>query len=142
MYNSVGNPDSITWHALWHIGTYRVIPTSYVWQRCRMIYLVFLVEETGISGENRRPAGSYWHTLSHNVVSSTPRLEWNPISPLWIVRVLENNCRMRCQNLIAFFKSCTSSGLSIYLSRGIYFTIGRLYFRTVLTVGYLLFSCY
>ena len=32
---------------------------------------VFLVKETGISGENHRPAESYWHTLSHNVVAST-----------------------------------------------------------------------
>jgi hypothetical protein len=104
--------------------------------------LVLLVEETGMSGENRRPAGGYWQTLSHNVVSSTPRLEWNAISPLWIVRVLEKNCRMRCQNLIALLKACTSSGLSIYLSRDIYFTIGGLYFQTVLTMGYLLFSCY
>ena len=27
-----------------------------------------------IGGENRRPAPSHWQTLSHNVVSSTPRL--------------------------------------------------------------------
>jgi hypothetical protein len=31
---------------------------------------VVLVEETG---ENHRPAASHWHTLSHNVVSSTLR---------------------------------------------------------------------
>jgi hypothetical protein len=35
---------------------------------------VLLVEETGVSGENRRPAASHWQTLSHNV-SSTPRHE-------------------------------------------------------------------
>jgi len=33
---------------------------------------VLLVEETGLSGENHRPATSHWQTLSHNVVSSTP----------------------------------------------------------------------
>jgi hypothetical protein len=32
---------------------------------------VLLVEETG---ENHRPAASHGQTLSHNVVSSTPRL--------------------------------------------------------------------
>jgi hypothetical protein len=32
-----------------------------------------LVEETGVLGENHRPAESHWQTLSHNVVSSTPR---------------------------------------------------------------------
>jgi len=33
-----------------------------------------LVEETGVPGENHRPAASDWQTLSYNVVSSTPRL--------------------------------------------------------------------
>jgi len=35
---------------------------------------VLLVEETGLSGENHRSVTSHWQTLSHNVVSSTPRL--------------------------------------------------------------------
>ena len=35
---------------------------------------VLLVEETGVSRENHRPATSHWRTLSHNVVSSTPHL--------------------------------------------------------------------
>jgi hypothetical protein len=33
-----------------------------------------LLEETGVPGENLRPIESHWQTLSHNVVSSTPRL--------------------------------------------------------------------
>ena len=33
---------------------------------------VLLVEKTGGSGQNHRPATSHWQTLSHNVVSSTP----------------------------------------------------------------------
>jgi len=37
---------------------------------------VLLVEETGVPEENHRPAASQWQTLSHNVVSSTPRLSW------------------------------------------------------------------
>ena len=36
---------------------------------------VLLVDETGLSGENRRHAAIHWQTLSHNVVSSTPRIE-------------------------------------------------------------------
>ena len=36
---------------------------------------VLLVEETGVPGENHRPAASHCQTLSHNVVSSTPRHE-------------------------------------------------------------------
>jgi hypothetical protein len=35
---------------------------------------VLLVEETGIPGENHRPAASHWQTLSHDVVSSMHRL--------------------------------------------------------------------
>jgi len=34
-----------------------------------------LVEETRVPGENHRPAARHWQTLSHNVVSSTPRHE-------------------------------------------------------------------
>ena len=36
--------------------------------------LVLLVEETGVPGENHRTVASHWQTLSHNIVSSTPRL--------------------------------------------------------------------
>ena len=38
-------------------------------------WLILLVEETRVSGENHRPAVSQWETLSHNVVSSTSRHE-------------------------------------------------------------------
>jgi len=34
---------------------------------------VLLVEESEVPGENLRPVASHWQTLSHNVVSSTPR---------------------------------------------------------------------
>jgi hypothetical protein len=34
---------------------------------------VLLMEDTGVSGVNHRPVPSHWQTLSHNVVSSTPR---------------------------------------------------------------------
>jgi hypothetical protein len=33
------------------------------------------MEETGVPGENRRPVAIHCQTLSHNVVSSTPRRE-------------------------------------------------------------------
>jgi hypothetical protein len=35
---------------------------------------VLLVEKTGVHEENHRPAASHQHTLSHNTVSSRPRL--------------------------------------------------------------------
>jgi len=38
---------------------------------------VLLVEETGAPGENHRPVASHWQILSHIVVSSTPRHEWD-----------------------------------------------------------------
>jgi hypothetical protein len=38
---------------------------------------VLLVEETGVPGQNYRPAASQWQPLSHKVVSSTPRHEWD-----------------------------------------------------------------
>jgi len=33
---------------------------------------VFLVEETGVPGENHRPIANHWQNLSHKVLSSTP----------------------------------------------------------------------
>ena len=36
---------------------------------------ILLMEETVVPGENHRPVTSHWQTLSHNVVSSTPRHE-------------------------------------------------------------------
>ena len=44
--------------------------------------LVILLDETGIHGENHRPVASHWQTLSHNVVSSTPRQEWGSNSQI------------------------------------------------------------
>ena len=37
--------------------------------------LVLFVEETGVPTENHQPVASHSQTLSHNVVSSTPRQE-------------------------------------------------------------------
>ena len=36
---------------------------------------VLLVEEAGVPEDNHRPAASHLQTLSHNVISSTPRHE-------------------------------------------------------------------
>jgi hypothetical protein len=38
-------------------------------------YFSYIVVVSFIGGENHRPATSDWQTLSHNVVSSTPRNE-------------------------------------------------------------------
>ena len=45
-------------------------------------WLVLLVEETRVPGGNHWPAASHWQTLSHNVVSSTPRHERHSNSQL------------------------------------------------------------
>jgi hypothetical protein len=37
-------------------------------------YFSYIVAVSFIGGENHRPVASHWQTLSHNVVSSTPRL--------------------------------------------------------------------
>jgi len=46
---------------------------------------VLLVEETEVPGENQWPVASHWQTLSHNVVSSSPRHEWGSNSRLQVV---------------------------------------------------------
>ena len=72
---------------------------------------VILVEETRVPGENHWPVASHWQTLSHNVVSSTPRHErgWN--SQLWwwyalIVQIIVNltTIRSRRSPLVHLFQ--------------------------------------
>ena len=47
------------------------IPLSTIFQ-LNMWRSVLFVEETGVPGENKRPAANHRQTQSHNVVSSTP----------------------------------------------------------------------
>jgi hypothetical protein len=48
---------------------------------------VLLMEKTGVNGENHRHATSYRQTLSHNVVSSTPKECFFIISVILVVRL-------------------------------------------------------
>ena len=52
-------------------------------------------KETGGPGENQPPAASHWVTLSHNVVSSTPRLSGiqNVIFDFSKLNAIEINCQ-------------------------------------------------
>ena len=52
------------------------------------------MEETGEPGENNRPAIGHWQTLSHNVVSSTPRHERDSNSEREVV--IDTNCIGSC----------------------------------------------
>jgi len=59
-------------HWLYHIYRVRVMAFSVTFNNISVISWrsVLLVEETW---ENHQPVTSHWQTLSHNVVSSTPR---------------------------------------------------------------------
>ena len=57
-------------------ASYQVLVHLAKWQS------VLLVEETGVLRENKRPVANNWQTLSHNVVSSTPRHERGSSSQL------------------------------------------------------------
>ena len=39
------------------------------------LWYVLVVEDPGVPGEHQRPVIVHWQTLSHNVISSTPRHE-------------------------------------------------------------------
>ena len=43
-----------------------------------------MVEETGVPRENHQPDTSHWQTLSHNVVSNTPRLYGGILTPNFV----------------------------------------------------------
>ena len=55
-------------------GRFMVFNTTFNNISIRLWRSVLLVEETGVPGENHRPATNQWQTLSHNTISSTPRL--------------------------------------------------------------------
>ena len=59
-----------------YCGLVRVMAFNAIFNNISVIlwWSVLLMEETGVPRENHRPVASRWQTLSHNVVSSTPRL--------------------------------------------------------------------
>jgi hypothetical protein len=56
---------------------------------------VWLMEETGVLGENHWPVASHWQTLSHSIVSSTPRHE--RVFELTILVVIGTDCTGSCK---------------------------------------------
>ena len=65
---------------------------------------VLLVEETRVPGANHRPAASHWQTSSHNIVSSTRRL--NEIRThnvyFWYIQMFRIYCII-CWTLLPLF---------------------------------------
>ena len=57
---------------------------------------VLLVDETWVPRENHRPAAIHWQTLSHNVVSSTPRLSWAGFEHVTLVAIC-TDCTDSCK---------------------------------------------
>ena len=68
---------------------------------------VLLVREIRVPGENYRPVTSHWQTLSHNVVSSTPRHERDSSSQcVWWYALFATTIpsRTRLLFVICYFK--------------------------------------
>jgi hypothetical protein len=55
-----------------------------------------VVEETEVPGENQQPATSHRQILSHNVVLSTPRHEWDSNSRLEVM--IGTDCTGSCKS--------------------------------------------
>ena len=66
---------SIMNNKCWKHGLFMVINATFNNISVILWRSVLLVEETGVPRENHRRVASHWQTLSHNVVSSTPRHE-------------------------------------------------------------------
>ena len=59
------------------------------------------MEETGVPGENHRPVANNWQTLSHNVVSSTPRQRDKELYPWSYKQIVDHN--VNGSKLLGFF---------------------------------------
>jgi hypothetical protein len=57
-----------------NLGGFMVFKATLKQYFSNIVRSVLLVEETGVPGENYRPAANNWSTLSHNIVSGTTRL--------------------------------------------------------------------
>ena len=78
---------------------------------------VLLVEETGIPGENHRPAASHWQTLSQNVVSSTPSLRGIRGFELTTLVVIGTDCIGSCKPT---YHSITTITASFWIGRFVF----------------------
>jgi hypothetical protein len=69
---------SVTWYTIPYIKDNLILVMVFNTTSNNIAFLswrsVFMVEETGVTGENHQFVANHWQTLWHNVVSSTPRL--------------------------------------------------------------------
>ena len=87
---------------------------------------VLLVEETGGPGENHRPAANHWQTLSHNVVSSTPRNAGSKLTLVVVSIVSISSCKSN-HNMITT-TTPTSNIRKISASKGQEFNVDIILF--------------
>ena len=78
-----------------------------------------------VSGENDRPAASHWQTLSHEVVSSTPRNEWKHFFV-----VIDTHCKGSYKSNYHTIMTMTNSGVLTYYTLHhpftVYFTLSNI----------------
>ena len=71
---------------------------------------------TNVPRENHRTSASQWQTLSHNVVSSTHRHEWDSDSQLFKKVVKGNDCR-------GIYHRCMGHGFRFLLPPFLYYPL-------------------
>ena len=99
---------------------------------------VSLVKEMGVPGENHKPAASHWQTLSHNVVSSTPRHERGFVLTTLVVMGTDftANCKFSYHTIMTTTFSYINNHCIIYiydLHIKSFFTV---WFRDFFTIMY------
>ena len=67
-----------------------------------------------IGGENHQPVASHLQTLSHNVVSSTPRHQWG--FELTALVVIGTDCTGNCKSNYHTITTTTAPETIVYLS--------------------------
>ena len=79
MYLSLSCPLNLPSYHNWQkkVGLLCLTPLSTIFQYTMSCWSVLLVEEIWLPRENNWPAAGHSQTLSHKVVSSTPRHEWD-----------------------------------------------------------------
>jgi hypothetical protein len=92
---------------------------------------VLLVEDTGVTAENHRPVANYWQTLSHYVVSSTPRHE---LCANWFFTILRELVLQYTHGFSWMFRRLYT-GVRIMVFNATFNNISGITWRSVLLMG-------